>query len=110
VAGDGDLDTVHIADAGHDRGGQREIGAPGCERAQLEERAVAVQQEFDPLTNHEFPAFMVALDVLLATTGSALGHEALVLGQHLEVRRPGLGEIGGRRIDARGDDRHGPRT
>jgi hypothetical protein len=54
IVGDEDaLDPGHHADAGDDAGADGELGSPGGERRQLEQRRVPVDEELDPLAGQQ---------------------------------------------------------
>ena len=74
-------------------GADREVAAPGRQRRQLQERAVAVQQQLDALPRQQLAARPVAVDVLLATAGPGLRQQPVQLGEQLQVGGPG-GPVG----------------
>ena len=58
-----------------------EVGAPAGERAQLEERRVAVEQEFDPFPHEQLAALAVPRDAALAAAGARQRKLRLQLGE-----------------------------
>ena len=94
VAGrDHALDPRHRPDAGDAAGPDGEVGPPGGQRRQLQERAVAVQQQLDPLPGQQLAPGPVAVDVLLAAARPGLGQQPVQLGQQLQVGGP-VGPVG----------------
>ena len=97
VRGDEHLDAGDDADARDEGGAERELGAPGRERRELEERAVAVEQQLDALAGGELAAGAVAGEGLLAAGGDGRGVEGGELldgGERgLAVRPPSVGAV-----------------
>ncbi len=87
------LDPLDHADAQDRRGAHRVLGAPGGERAQLEEGGVPVEQQLDALAGGQLAPLPVAGDVALATAGP--GHRQLGLHQ-LEPLEQGVPRWRGR--------------
>ena len=92
------LDVLDDADAGDDTGADGEVAAPGRQGRQLEERAVRVDQQLDPLAGQQLAALPMPGDRLLAATGQGLrvlGVQRLQRREHRlavrrELRRPGV--------------------
>ena len=82
-----------------------ELGAPGRQRAELEERRVAVEQQLDALARHQLAALAVARDVLLAAGAAparAARRERELAQKALAVAPIGLGAG----VDASREDLH----
>ena len=71
LATDHALDALDHADARHHAGADREVGALGGQRRQLEKRRVGVEQQFDAFARGQLAALVVPLDVLLAAAAPA---------------------------------------
>ena len=88
VGDDHHLDALDHADARHGAGADREVGAPGGVRRQLEERAVAVEQQLDALARRELAAGAVAVERALAAAEVGLRADGVELGEPLEQGLP----------------------
>ena len=98
-------DTTPIA--GDDAAAERELGAPGAERRDLEEGRVAIEQQLDALARHQLAALEVALHVLLA---AARAHERELLVQDADLLEEPLAVLAiglGRGVDVGAQDFHG---
>lgn len=92
VRDDQALDALDHTDAGHHARPDREVGAVRRHRRQLQERAVRVEQQFDPLAGKELAARVVPGHVLLAAPGPRPVQRGVQLREPLQQRRPVLGE------------------
>ena len=98
VGDDQALDALDDADAGDDARADVEVGAPGGERRQLEERRVGVEQQLDALAGEQLAALVVPLDVLRAAAGERLGVLGVELGELGEHRLAVRRRVTGRRV------------
>jgi hypothetical protein len=106
VRDDHALDAGDHADAGHHGGPDGEFGAPGGEGRQLEERAVRVQQELDPLAGQQPAPVTVPPLVAFAAAGDGQLDLLSQLVQHGELCGP-VGAVSlAVQVDMRGEDRH----
>ena len=107
VAVDHALDALDDADARDDAAAHVIVGPVRDERLQLEERAVAVEQQLDPLADQQLAALPVALDVLRPAAA------ARRLQQLLELLKPRAHRLaverrrGAGRVEAAAQDCHG---
>ncbi len=106
VRDDHALDPGNRADAGDHARPDGELGAPRGQRGQLQERAVRVEQQLDPLPGQQPSSVPVPLLVALPATGDGqleLFFQVLYEGE----LRPPVGLVGlAGRVDVRGQDRH----
>lgn len=79
VGGDHALDALDDPDPGHDAAADPEVAAVADERLQLEERAVAIDQQLDPLAREQLAALAVTGDVLLAPAPTDVVEHAVEL-------------------------------
>ena len=93
VRDDHALDAGDHADAGYQGGPDGEFGAPGGEGRQLEERAVRVQQQLDPLAGQQPAPVAVPLLVALAAAGDGQLELLVQLVEEGELRGP-VGAVG----------------
>src|SRR6185312_7525161 len=106
VRDDHALDTGDHPDPGYQGGPDGEFGAPSSEGRQLEERAVRVQQELDPLPDQQPAPVAVPLLVALAAAGDGLLELLAQLVEERELGGP-VGAVGfAVRVDVGGEDRH----
>ena len=75
------------ADAGDHARADGEVGAPGGQRRELEERRARVEQQLDALAGQQLAARVVPVDVLLAAAGDRLGVLGVEVGESVEQRR-----------------------
>ena len=80
------LPSLDDADPGDHARPDGERRAPPCERRQLEERRVAVDEELDPLPGEQLAALSVPVHVLLATANEQLREQRVVLLDQTEER------------------------
>ncbi len=73
VGDDQAFHTAHRADAGDHAGADLEGAAVGRQRAQLQERRVRVDQQFDALAGGQLAAVVMALNVFGAATAKRFG-------------------------------------
>ena len=86
------LDALDHADADDRRRADRVLGAPGGQRAELEEGGVPVEQQLDPLAGQELAPLPVPVDVALAPAGPGRGQLGVHGGEALDqgaARWPG---------------------
>ena len=100
------LDALDHADTGDHGGADLEVGAPRGERAQLEERRVAVEHHVDALARGELAPVAMARDLALPAAGEGgfeVGGQLLELGLH---RVPGGRVLGARGVEGGTEDGH----
>jgi hypothetical protein len=93
------LHARHPTDPRDARPARVEVGAVPDQRLDLEERAVAVEQQRESLTDEQLAAIAVAFDLGRATTGARLRERVLELSQELEVGRTVALGVFGRRVE-----------
>ena len=91
---------------GHHARPDGELGAPRGQRGQLEERAVRVEQQLDPLAGQQLAAVAVPLLVALPAAGDGQLELLVQLLQQGELRLAvdAVGLVA--EIDVGGEDRH----
>jgi hypothetical protein len=100
------LDARDHADPEHGAAADRVVGVVSGQRADLEERAVGVEREGEPLAHRELSALGEAGVVLGAAARFGFDVQAVDLGQLLEHGGAVFRELGAARVQA-GADRRG---
>ena len=107
VAGaDQALDAADDADAGDDAGADRVVGAVRGERAELQERGVLVEEQFDPLAGEQLAPLAVPLGVLRPAAADRLGVLGIDLGEAGQHRLAVGGERCRPGVEVRAQDGH----
>ena len=100
------LGSLDDADAREHPRSDREVGAPGGQRRELEQWRVGIDQQLDALAGQQLATLAVAGDVLLAAPAVDERQLAVVLGeQGREVGAVGLVRLAAL-VDVVGQDRH----
>ena len=106
VGDDHALDALDHADAADDAAADRVVGREPGDRAQLQERRVAVDQQLDPLAWQQPAARVVPGHVLLTAAGAGPVQRIVQLPEPVQ-HGGAIVQIGGRpRVDGRAQDRH----
>ena len=107
VGADEALDPFDHADPDDRRGPHLVLGAPGGQRAQLEEGRVPVDQQLDALVGQQLAPLPVSLHVPFASSGPGRRQLLVDVGHRLGQGAP-VGPVGLRAgVDGGGEDGHG---
>ena len=70
ISSDYTLDVRDHSDARDEPATDSEVCAPACQRTDLKERRVSIEEQFDPFADHQLSALPEPLDAFLASAGA----------------------------------------